>query len=402
MLQNKNIVLGVSGGIAAYKACALTSKLTQQGANVRVIMTESATQFVSPLTFQALSRNPVYTDTFDEKDPEKIAHIDLADWADIIIVAPATANVIGKMAVGIADDMLTTTLLATKATIYIAPAMNVNMYDHPAVVRNMKQLETWGYHFIEPGAGYLACGWIGKGRLEEPESIIDVIIQHQSKSTVLIGKKVLISAGPTREKIDPVRFFTNRSTGKMGFSLAEAAANMGAEVTLVTGPVALETSTSRIERIDVTTSEEMYQIMHQKFFEHDIVIKSAAVADYRPKVTFEEKMKKQDGNLHIEMERTKDILQSLGEKKTTQFLVGFAAETTNPLDYGIKKLKKKNLDAIVINNVAIEGAGFGGDTNIATYVNKQLQQEEIELASKYNVAQKILSFIIRDMKDETP
>ncbi|MFD2044049.1 bifunctional phosphopantothenoylcysteine decarboxylase/phosphopantothenate--cysteine ligase CoaBC [Ornithinibacillus salinisoli] len=399
MLQNKKIVLGVSGGIAAYKACALTSKLTQQGAIVKVIMTESAEQFVSPLTFQALSRNPVYTDTFDEKDPEKIAHIDLADWADIIIIAPATANIIGKMASGVADDMLTTTLLATKAAIYIAPAMNVNMYDHPAVVNNMKQLEAWGYHFIEPGAGYLACGWIGKGRLEEPESIIDAVRKHQSRSELLAGKKILISAGPTRERIDPVRFFTNRSSGKMGYSLAEVAANMGADVTLVSGPVALETHNRRINRINITSAEEMYHVMKEQFVHHDIIIKSAAVADYRPKITYDEKMKKQTGELHIEMERTKDILQALGEMKTDQFLVGFAAETTTPLEYGVKKLQKKNLDAIVINNVNMVGAGFEGDTNVATYVNKQLQQEEIQLASKHDVAQKILTFIARDMKD---
>src|SRR5699024_8165694 len=215
MLHNKNILLGVSGGIAAYKACALASKLTQEGANVKVIMTESAVEFVSPLTFQSLSRNPVYIDTFDEKDPEKIAHIDLADWADLVLIAPATANIIGKISNGIADDMLSTTLLATQATIYIAPAMNVHMYAHPAVIQNMKRLEAWGCHFIEPGAGYLASGYVGKGRIEEPEAIIKTITEHQLNSSTLANKKVLISAGPTREQIDPVRFFTNRSSGKM-------------------------------------------------------------------------------------------------------------------------------------------------------------------------------------------
>ncbi|SET81020.1 phosphopantothenoylcysteine decarboxylase / phosphopantothenate--cysteine ligase [Oceanobacillus limi] len=401
MLENKNILLAVSGGIAAYKACALTSKLTQQGANVKVMMTTSATEFVSPLTFQALSRNPVYTDTFDEKDATKIAHIDIADWADIIVIAPATANIIGKLANGIADDMVSTTLLATKATKYVAPAMNVNMYDHPAVIRNMKQLDSWGYHFIEPGAGYLACGWIGKGRLEEPESIIKAILKHQSKSELLAGKKVLISAGPTQEKIDPVRFFTNRSTGKMGFSLAEAAVDMGAEVTLVTGPVSLELSNDRVKRINITSADEMYDVMHEQFKTHDIVIKSAAVADYRPKVTYAEKMKKNDGPLYLEMERTKDILKSLGLQKENQFLVGFAAETSNPLEYGMKKLENKNLDAVVINNVAVEGAGFGGDTNIATYVHKSHKQKEIQLATKYEVAQKVLTYIASDMKDES-
>ncbi|WP_099158040.1 bifunctional phosphopantothenoylcysteine decarboxylase/phosphopantothenate--cysteine ligase CoaBC [Virgibacillus ndiopensis] len=400
MVQNKNILLGVSGGIAAYKACALTSKLTQQGANVRVMMTENATEFVSPLTFQALSRNPVYIDTFDEKDPEKIAHIDVADWADIVIIAPATANIIGKLANGTADDMLSTTLLATHARVYIAPAMNVNMYSHPAVVQNMKQLEKWGYHFIEPGAGYLACGWIGKGRLEEPETIIEAVRNHQSTNSLLAGKKILISAGPTRETIDPVRFFTNRSSGRMGFALAEAAANYGAEVTLVAGPVELDLAENKINRIDVVTAAEMYDAMHEHFSNNDIVIKAAAVADFRPKLIHDEKLKKGQADWQIEMERTKDILQSLGEKKTHQFLVGFAAETSNPLEYGIGKLEKKNLDAIVINDVSTEGAGFGGDTNIVTYVNKTLNPEEITLASKREIAERILKFIERDIKDE--
>jgi phosphopantothenoylcysteine decarboxylase/phosphopantothenate--cysteine ligase len=403
MIQNKNVILGVSGGIAAYKACALTSKLTQAGANVKVIMTESAREFVSPLTFQALSRNPVYTDTFDEKDPEKIAHIDVADWADIALIAPATANIIGKLANGIADDMLSTVLLATRASVYIAPAMNVHMYAHPAVIHNMKQLEEWGYHFIEPGAGYLACGYVGKGRLEEPETIIKVVEAHQNKNKhqPLKGKKVLVSAGPTREVLDPVRFFSNRSSGKMGFAIAEAAAEAGAEVTVVTGPSNVTAESSFIKRVDVISAEEMYEQMHHYFPSSDIVIKAAAVSDYRPKEQHEEKIKKKEGSLQIEFERTKDILQSLGEKKDKQFLVGFAAETTNILEYGTQKLKKKNLDAIVINNVSSSGAGFAGDTNIAMYLNKNLKKEEIKLATKKEVAQKLLAFIDRDMKGDS-
>ncbi|WP_373895971.1 bifunctional phosphopantothenoylcysteine decarboxylase/phosphopantothenate--cysteine ligase CoaBC [Virgibacillus sp. CBA3643] len=400
MVADKNVLLGVSGGIAAYKAVALTSKLTQQGANVRVMMTPSSTEFVSPLTFQAISRNSVYVDTFDEKDPTKIAHIDVADWADIVIIAPATANIIGKIANGIADDMLSTTLLATRADVYIAPAMNVHMYAHPAVISNMKQLEGWGYYFIEPGDGYLACGYVGKGRLEEPEKIINVIRNHQSIDPFLKGKKVLISAGPTREQIDPVRFLTNRSSGKMGFALAEAAAKHGAEVTLVAGPTDMEVSKTSIKRVDIITAEEMYEAMHEHFSESDIVIKAAAVADYRPKFVHLEKMKKQGEDWHIEMERTKDILQTLGEVKTNQYVVGFAAETSTPLENGLQKLKKKNLDGIVINNVSTEGAGFGGDTNIVTYVNKNQWQEEIALTTKQEIAEKILTFIDRDMKDE--
>lgn len=400
MIKNKKILLGVSGGIAAYKACDLTSKLTQSGAEVKVMMTESATKFVSPLTFQALSRNPVYIDTFDEKDPNKIAHIDVADWAEIAIIAPATANIIGKMANGIADDMLSTTLLATRAEVYIAPAMNVHMYANPAVKENMKQLEQWGYHFIEPGAGYLACGYVGKGRLEEPATIIQTIERHQSTSSSLAGKKILISAGPTQEKVDPVRFFTNRSSGKMGFELAEAAARFGADVTLVAGPVHLQTQQSTIKRIDVTTAEEMYEAMTQHFSENDIVIKAAAVADYRPKQVYAEKMKKQSGNLNIEMERTKDILQTLGQNKKDQFVVGFAAETMNHIENGREKLTKKHLDAIVINNVATKGAGFDGDTNIVTYINQQNQLNELGLAPKREIAEKVLTLIIRDLGDE--
>lgn len=400
MVNQKNILLGVSGGIAVYKACALASKLTQKGANVKVMMTESAAKFVSPLTFQALSRNPVYIDTFDEKNPKKIAHIDVADWADIAIIAPATANIIGKLANGIADDMLSTTLLATEADVYIAPAMNVHMYAHPAVIQNMKQLEDWGYHFIEPGAGYLACGYVGKGRLEEPESIIEAVESHQLKEQMLAGKKVLISAGPTREKVDPVRFFTNRSSGKMGYALAEVAAELGAEVTLVSGPVSERISHPKVKRVSVLTAEDMYKEMHAHFADQDIVIKAAAVADYRPKLVHEQKVKKQDGNWQIEMERTKDILKSLGEMKTNQFLVGFAAETNNPLEYGEKKLLQKHLDAIVVNDVSAEGAGFEGDTNMVTYLNKAMHQDEVSIASKREVAARILEFIDRDMKDE--
>ncbi|MYL56403.1 bifunctional phosphopantothenoylcysteine decarboxylase/phosphopantothenate--cysteine ligase CoaBC [Virgibacillus halodenitrificans] len=400
MLIEKNILLGVSGGIAAYKACALTSQLTQRGANVKVMMTEHAAKFVSPLTFQALSRNSVYVDTFDEKDPEKIAHIDIADWADIALLAPATANIIGKIATGIADDMLSTTLLATQAEIYIAPAMNVNMYAHPAVQRNMQQLEEWGHHFIEPGAGYLACGYVGKGRLEEPESIIKAVENHQNRLKPLVGKNILISAGPTREVIDPVRFFSNRSSGKMGFALAEAAAEAGGDVTLVAGPCSLSIKNPAIKRIDIVSAQDMYEAMHHHFDTSDIVIKAAAVADYRPKVTYDNKMKKQPGEWHVEMERTKDILLSLGEKKTTQYLVGFAAETSMPIEYGIDKLVRKNLDSIIVNNVAEEGAGFEGDTNVVTYINKHQQIEELEMNTKAEVAKHILNLIYRDMKDE--
>lgn len=398
MLAGKNILLGVTGGIAAYKACDLTSKLTQLGANVRVVMTEGAAKFVSPLTFQALSRNDVYVDTFDEKDPEKIAHIDLADWAEIAIIAPASANTIGKLSNGIADNMLTTILLATRATVYIAPAMNVHMYNNQAVIENMKRLVSFGYHFIEPAAGYLACGYVGKGRLEEPLTIIETIEAHLQQSSRLQGKKVLISAGPTQEKVDPVRYFTNHSSGKMGFALAEAAAQLGAEVTIVAGPVHLETPAGNVRRIDVISADDMYDAVWKHYESSDIVIKAAAVADYRPKMTFDQKMKKDASDLNIEMERTKDILHALGERKSHQFLVGFAAETNDVLKYGKKKLKEKNLDAIVINNVAEAGAGFGVDTNIVTYMNKNGKEEHLPLATKKEVAQQLLKLIIQDIE----
>ncbi len=400
MLQNKKILLAVTGGIAVYKACDLTSKLTQAGADVRVIMTESACEFVSPLTFQALSRNPVYTDTFDEKDPKKIAHIDLADWAEIIIIAPATANSLSKIANGLGDDMLTTTLLATRATIYVAPAMNVHMYQNQAVIENMQKLTRFGYNFIEPGAGYLACGYVGKGRLEEPKTIIDVIKKHENKKALLKGKKVLITAGPTREEVDPVRFFSNHSTGKMGFALAEVAARLGAEVTLISGPVDLEIKNDHIKQIKIITAEDMYQAVHEHFPYADIVIKAAAVADYRPIQTHTEKMKKSDEKLVFEMERTKDILKSLGDIKENQFLVGFAAETENHLANGKNKLIKKNLDAIIINNLSEEGAGFGTDTNVVTYLGKDLEEHSFSLATKEVIAEQIYEQVIKVTKDE--
>lgn len=396
MWKGKNVLLGVTGGIAVYKACDLTSKLTQLGANVQVVMTEGATKFVSPLTFQALSRREVYVDTFIEKDVAKIAHVDIADWAEIAIIAPATANTIGKLAHGIGDNMLTTILLATRAEVYIAPAMNVHMYAHPAVMENMQKLADWNYHFIEPASGYLACGYVGKGRLEEPLTIIETIKHHQERTNLFANKKILVTAGPTKEALDPVRFFTNHSTGKMGFSLAEAAAKNGAEVTLVAGPVQLDTPKGNITRIDVTTAEEMYDVVWRYYETSDIVIKAAAVADYRPKVIYDEKMKKMPGEMTVEMDRTKDILQSLGDAKKAQFLVGFAAETSDPLAYGSKKLADKNLDAIVINNVAEDGAGFGVDTNIVTYLNRDLQSENLSIALKSEIAEQILQFIHRD------
>lgn len=400
MLTGKKILLCVTGGIAVYKAAALTSKLTQAGAQVKVILSESAAKFVAPLTFQALSRHDVYTDTFDEKDSKVIAHIDLADWADLILVAPATANVIGKLANGIADNMITTTLLAASSPIWIAPAMNVHMYSHPAVQRNIETLYRFGCRFIEPSEGYLACGYVGKGRLEEPEKITETIGEFFKPSRLeLTGRKVVITAGPTREKIDPVRYITNHSSGKMGYAIAEAAVSAGAEVVLISGPVTIN-APAGLKLIKVESAEEMYQAAISEFDHADVVIKTAAVSDYRPKVTSAQKMKKQPGDELLELERTKDILFELGQKKKKQILIGFAAETEQVDEYAQGKLKRKNADLIVANNVTAEGAGFGTDTNIVTFFKKDGSSEKLPLMAKKDVAVKILEEAAILLKDE--
>ncbi|MEC2074638.1 bifunctional phosphopantothenoylcysteine decarboxylase/phosphopantothenate--cysteine ligase CoaBC [Metabacillus fastidiosus] len=400
MLKGKKVLLCVSGGIAVYKAAALTSKLTQSGAAVKVIMTNSACEFVTPLTFQALSRNDVFFDTFDEKDSSVIAHIDLADWADIAIVAPATANAIGKLANGIADDMMTTTLLATKAPVWIAPAMNVNMYDNRAVQKNIETLHHYGYQFIEPSEGYLACGYVGKGRLEEPEKIVSLLKKHFSKTDDLLKRvNILITAGPTREKVDPVRYFSNYSSGKMGYAIAEEAAKLGANVTLVTGPTAIS-HPDFVEIIEVESAEEMLQAVLRKYDQADVVIKSAAVADYRPKYPLDKKMKKETEQLEVKMEKTTDILKTLGELKNDQLLVGFAAETNEVENYALGKLKKKNLDMIVANNVLTEGAGFGTDTNIVTIYDKYNETIELPLMTKNEVASKLLLHVNKLLREK--
>ena len=401
MLKGKKILLCVTGGIAVYKAAALTSKLTQAGAEVKVILSESATKFVAPLTFQALSRHDVYTDTFDEKDSKKIAHIDLADWSDLILVAPATANIIGKIANGIADNMISTTLLAATSPVWIAPAMNVHMYQHPAVIRNMELLSQYGYHFIEPGEGYLACGYVGKGRLEEPETIVSKVIEYfNGAAGKLKGKKILITAGPTREKIDPVRYLTNHSSGKMGYAIAEEAAKEGANVVLISGPVSL-TPPHGVEVIGVESADEMYEAVLSRYDGVDVVIKSAAVADYRPKTYHDRKIKKQPGEQVIELERTKDILHELGKKKDHQLLIGFAAETDHVDEYAMKKLTSKNADMIVANNIQEAGAGFGIDTNIVTFYKSDGEMKKWPILTKNEVAQKIIDEVQKMLKEQS-
>lgn len=397
--MNKKILLCVTGGIAAYKAAALTSKLVQAGMQVKVILSDSAAKLVTPLTFQALSRNEVYTDTFDEKNPRVISHIDLADWADLVLVAPATANTIAKLANGMADNMITTVLLATRATVWIAPAMNVHMYDHPAVRKNMATLAEYGYQFIEPGEGYLACGYVGKGRLEEPEKLVEIVKQFFQKEPLrLNNKKVVVTAGPTRERIDPVRFISNHSTGKMGYELAEAAKRAGAEVVLISGPVSIP-APEGITVVKVESAQEMYEAVLSYYDDADVMIKTAAVADYRPKVTYDYKIKKQPGDAVIELERTMDILYELGLKKTNQILVGFAAETSHVEEYAKKKLREKKADLIVANNVKDEGAGFGTDTNIVTLFKSDGSVIPLPIMSKKAVAEKIIEEIALLTKD---
>lgn len=394
-MKGKTIVIGVTGGIAIYKIADLCSKLTQQGADVWVLMTESATRFVQPITFQALVRNPVLTDTFQEPNPAVISHIDVADRADLFLVAPATANVIGKMAGGIADDIVTTAYLATKAPVWIAPAMNVNMYGHPATQRNLRQLAAYGYRFIEPSEGYLACGWIGKGRLAEP---VDILAEIQSffargDQRDMEGVRMLVTAGATREAVDPVRFFTNHSSGKMGYAIAEAAAKRGAHVTLVSGMTNL-TPPADVEYVQVVSADDMYQAVIARYDKCDIVVKAAAVADYRPKTMHNQKLKKQPGDLVLEFERTRDILAELGKRKSHQFLVGFAAETENVDANARGKLERKNADMIVANNVAQSGAGFGVDTNIVTIYTKNGESCELPQMNKTEIADHLLDAVL--------
>lgn len=384
------IVLGVTGGIAVYKAIDLTSKLVQNGHEVRVIMTESAEQFVTPLAFQALSRNPVYTDIFVEQNPAEIQHIALGDWADIMIIAPLTASTLGKIAHGISDNMLTATVLAFTKTIYLAPAMNSNMYNNPAVTDNIQTLLKRGFKFIEPGEGFLACGYIAKGRMSEPLDIMKFIGEDNIEKD-LQGKKVLVTAGPTIETIDPVRYLTNRSSGKMGYSLAEAASLRGADVTLVSTDVGIPVPNG-VRHIKIESAQDMFNAVKDNM-EQDIIIKAAAVADYTPVETHDQKLKKQDKDLTITFKRTEDILKYIGGHKTTQLVVGFAAETEHMEMYARGKLNKKNADVIVANNVGDKSIGFKSNDNAVTMYFKDGTHIDIPKQSKLNIAHEILSHV---------
>ncbi len=395
MLKGKTVILGVSGSIAAYKIASLASALVKLHCDVHVIMTQNATNFIHPITFETLTGNKCLVDTFDRNFDYSVEHVALAKRADVVMVAPATANVIAKMAHGLADDMLTTTILACQCPKIVAPAMNTRMFRNSIVQDNMKLLKCYGMEVIDPACGYLACGDTGEGKMPEPELLLQYILKALVEKRDLDGVNVLVTAGPTREAIDPVRYITNHSTGKMGYAVAKAAAMRGAKVTLVSGPTEI-TPPPFVEVVDVVSAEEMFKEVTSRAHKQDIIIKTAAVADYRPAVVATEKVKKKDGEMSIQLERTKDILAHLGaNKKEGQFLCGFSMETENMLENSVTKLIKKNLDMVIANNLKVEGAGFGTNTNVVTVITRK-GGEALPLMSKDDVADKILDAIIKE------
>lgn len=394
MLENKKIVLGITGSIAAYKACILARLLIKKGAEVQVVMTPSAKEFITPLTLATLTQKPVVSEFFDRRDGSWHSHVSLGLWADAMLVAPASASTIGKMANGIADNMLVTTYLSMKAPVFVAPAMDLDMYAHPTTQANLKKLASYGNHIIEPGTGFLASKLEGKGRMEEPEKIVEALEHFFASQQKLAGKKVLITAGPTYEKIDPVRFIGNYSSGKMGFALAETCAEQGAEVTLVSGPVMLQTNHPNIHRIDVESASEMYEAATKHFPKADIAILCAAVADFTPKTTADKKIKRKGDDLTIMLQPTQDIAAALGaKKKKKQVLVGFALETDNELNNAKDKMKRKNFDFIVLNSLQDKGAGFRVDTNKVTIIDRHNGITAYDTKSKKEVAKDIIEAI---------
>ena len=375
-MTKKNVVLGVTGSIAAYKACDIVSRLRKQGVDVHVILTRAGAEIITPLALETMSANPVVVDMFHRENPWEVEHISLAKRADVFLVAPATANFLGKAAHGIADDMLTTTILATRAPVLVAPAMNVNMYENPVVQENIALLKKRGWHFIEPDAGLLACGDVGKGRLAEPEAIVAAAMELLYPRRDLAGKHVLVSAGPTQERIDPVRYITNRSSGKMGYAIAEAAAARGARVTLISGPVTLPVPEG-VERVNVISSQDMFEAVHAAFDSCDGLIMAAAPADFTPAAFAEQKIKKNGREgMTLELAATRDILKSIGERKRQQRVMGFAAETEHLAENATKKLEAKNLDMIAANDVTAAGAGFAVDTNAVTLYKRDGSSEQ--------------------------
>ena len=392
-LEGKTVLLGVTGSIAAYRIAYLASTLKKRRADVHVLMTKNATNFINPITFETLTGNKCLVDTFDRNFQFQVEHVSIAKKADVVMIAPASANVIGKLAHGIADDMLTTTIMACKCKKFISPAMNTNMFENPVVQDNLKILEHYGYEVIAPASGYLACGDTGAGKMPEPETLLAYIEREAACEKDLKGKKILVTAGPTQESIDPVRYITNHSSGKMGYAIAKAAMLRGADVTLVSGRTAIEPPMF-VKIVPVVTAKDMYEAVTSVSDEQDIIIKAAAVADYRPAKVSDEKVKKSDGQMSIELERTDDILKFLGEhKRDGQFLCGFSMETQNVIGNSRAKLTKKNLDMVAANNVKVEGAGFQGDTNVLTLITQD-EEVSLPLMSKEDAALKILDKIL--------
>lgn len=396
MSDKKTVLLCVTSSIASYKSAYLARVLVKNGYNVNVIMSKNATEFLTPLTFERLTNNKCITDTFEKNYTYDVEHISLAKASAAVIIAPATANIIGKLANGIADDMLSTTVMACKCPVFIAPAMNTNMYENPIVQDNMNKLKKFGYQFIEPQSGLLACGDTGKGKMEEPEKIAQHIFKEIHCQKDLKGKRVIVTAGATMESIDPVRFITNHSTGKMGCAFAKRAMLRGADVTLIAANM-IAIPPNFVNVVNVKSASDMFEAVKAEFDNCDIVIKAAAVADYTPVVTYDNKVKKEDGEMSISLKRTDDILKYLGENKKNQFLCGFSMETENMLENSRAKLKKKNVDMIVANNLKVKGAGFGTDTNVVTIITNNKVQE-LPIMSKENVADKILDEIVSIIK----
>lgn len=393
MLEGKTVLLGVTGSIAAYKIAYLASALKKRHADVHVLMTRNATNFINPITFESLTGNKCLVDTFDRNFQFQVEHVSIAKKADVVMIAPASANVIGKLAHGIADDMLTTTIMACKCKKFISPAMNTNMFENPVVQDNLKILEHYGYEVIAPASGYLACGDTGAGKMPEPETLLAYIEREIACEKDLKGKKILVTAGPTQEAIDPVRYITNHSSGKMGYAIAKTAMLRGADVTLVSGCTAIEPPMF-VNLVPVVTAKDMYEAVTSISNEQDIIIKAAAVADYRPANVSDEKVKKREGQMSIELERTDDILKYLGEHKPTgQFLCGFSMETQNVIENSRAKLVKKNLDMVAANNVKVEGAGFQGDTNVLTLITRE-EEISLPLMTKEGAAGRLLDKIL--------
>jgi phosphopantothenoylcysteine decarboxylase/phosphopantothenate--cysteine ligase len=402
MLKNKKILVGISGSIAAYKIAFLIRLLVKEAAEVQIIMTQAAKEFITPLTLATLSKKPVLSEFVKDQTGTWNNHVDLGLWADVILIAPATAHTLAKCANGICDDLLTAVYLSAKCPVVFAPAMDLDMYQHPSTIENLQKLQSFGNQIVKSNFGELASGLVGQGRMAEPEELVDILTKHFSENTILKGKKVLITAGPTQEPIDPVRFISNHSTGKMGYAVADKFAKAGAEVTLVSGQVALKSPDASIKLVKVRSAQEMYEMTKMYFNEADVIVLSAAVADYTPTVVADRKIKKKEDSFTIELTKTTDIAKTLGQiKRTTQLMVGFALETDNEVENALGKIKSKNLDMIVLNSLQNSGAGFGHDTNRVSIIKKDGTMIDFELKSKQDVAMDIVNEVIKTLTGST-